>query len=109
MAHWTPRTAAVVEGKLVMSAEQRSAADAVYVLNAIARLMRSSPYAAENAEWADMHAEYLEDIGRAVQRDAGLDPQMLEDGAAYVGREWEHALIPVFYGHERIEEIVKRL
>ncbi len=42
-----------------MSAEQRSAADAVYVLNAIARLMRASPHATENMEWTEMHAEYL--------------------------------------------------
>ncbi|MBR7551247.1 hypothetical protein KC220_22155, partial [Mycobacterium tuberculosis] len=74
-----------------MSAEQRSAADAVYVLNAIARLMRASPHATENMEWTEMHAEYLEEIAGAVQRDAALDPHMLEDGAAYVGREWEHA------------------
>ncbi|EKU46538.1 hypothetical protein M3B92_11210 [Brevibacterium casei] len=60
-------------------------------------------------EWTEMHAEYLEEIAGAVQRDAALDPHMLEDGAAYVGREWEHALIPVFYGHDRIEEIVERL
>lgn len=92
-----------------MSANQRSAADAVHVLNAVARLLRSSPYASENADWSEMHAEYLEDIAGAVQRDAVLDPQMLKDGAAYVGREWEHAFIPIFFGHARIEEIAERL
>lgn len=92
-----------------MSAEPRDPSDAVHVLNAIARLMRSSPYASENAEWSEMHAEYLEDIAVAVQRGAALDPQMLKDGAAYVGRDWEHALIPIFFGHDRIEEIAERL
>lgn len=40
----------------------RTTSDAVYVLNAIARLMRASPYKNENSDWTKTHADYLKDI-----------------------------------------------
>lgn len=92
-----------------MGANQRSAADAVHVLNAVARLLRASPYKNENPDWAETHAEYLEDVAVAVKRDAAIDAQVLEDGARWAGREWEHALIPILFGYDRLEEIDRRL
>lgn len=87
-----------------MSIEERSADDAVYVLRAVARLMRISPYKDEDPNWTEMHAEYLEDIAGAVARDANLDSNELEAGAKYVGSEWENALSPVFYGRKKVKE-----
>lgn len=92
-----------------MSAEERDASDAVYVLNAIARLLRVSPHGADDPSWAELHATYLEDIAGAVARDASLDSGRLEDGAKYVGNEWETALIPILFGGDQAEDIFRRV
>lgn len=90
-----------------MSANERGAADAVYALTAVARLLRASPYAAEDPSWAELHATYFEDIAGAVQRDAALRAEDVENGAKYVGLEWESALIPILYGEDNAESVVR--
>lgn len=92
-----------------MSAEERSAADAVYVLRAVARLLRASPNNSLTPEWAEQHAGYLVDVADAVIRDAGLDRARVDDGAKYVGLEWESALIPILFPEEQIDAIISRL
>ncbi|MBN9223805.1 hypothetical protein [Microbacterium sp.] len=91
-----------------MSADQKDASDGVYVLEAVARLLRASPYADEDQEWASLHAEYLDEIAGAVARDAKLDLAALEAGAAYAGGEWEKALALILFGEERAEELFRR-
>lgn len=92
-----------------MSADERSAADAVYVLSAIARLLRASPYRGQvPVDWVEMHAGYLEDIAGAVARDANLEPKQLADGAGYVGTEWESALIPIIFPEDSTEAVFLR-
>jgi hypothetical protein len=88
-----------------MSADQRSASDAVYVLEAVARLLRVSPHNSLSQGWAEQHAQYLEDIAGAVVRDAGLDVDELAAGRAHVGREWDTAFIPVLFAEDEIESI----
>lgn len=92
-----------------MSAEERSAADAVYVLRAVARLMRVSPHDTDDPEWAEMHATYLEDIAEAVVRDAAIDRQQLDQGAKYVGTEWESALTPILFGQDKAHEVYRSI
>lgn len=92
-----------------MSADQKHASDGVYVLEAVARLLRASPYAEEDPEGANLHAGYLDDIAAAVARDAELDRAALEAGAGYARGEWENALILTLFGAERAEEVVGRL
>lgn len=91
-----------------MSADERSAADAVYILQAVARLLRASPIKSLDPNWADLHAGYLEDAAGAVVRDAQLDPQEVKDGAKYVGSEWESALIPILFGEDQALDIIRR-
>lgn len=92
-----------------MSADERSAADAVYVLNSIARLMRVSPHQAADPSWAELQAGYLEDIAGAVARDAALDQERLAAGEKYVADEWAHSLIPVLFGRDQTENIARKL
>lgn len=92
-----------------MSSDERSAADAVYVLNAIARLLRVSPHQSADPRWAEMHAGYLEDIAGAVARDAALDQERLDVGEKYVGDEWAHSLIPILFGRDQIETVARKL
>lgn len=88
-----------------MSAEERTADDAVYVLRSLARILRVSPNRDSHADWADQHAGYLEDIAAAVIRDASIDPKRIEAGENYVGHEWYNALIPVLFPDDLTEQI----
>lgn len=92
-----------------MSANERSAADAVYVLNAIAKLLRVSPHQAADPRWAELHAGYLEDIAGAVVRDAALDQERLDAGEKYVADEWAHSLMPILFGKDQTEKIARKL
>ncbi len=93
-----------------MTADQRHASDAVYVLKAIARLIRNSPHKEDAGdEWAELHASYLEDIAGAVIRDAQLDPEQVAAGSSYVGNEWEGALIPILFGFDDQKAVVRKL
>jgi len=92
-----------------MSAEERSAADAVYILRAVARLMRVSPHDTNDLEWAEMHATYLEDIAEAVVRDAAIDREQLDQGAKYVGTEWESALAPILFGQDKAHGVYRSI
>lgn len=93
-----------------MTADQRDASDAVYVLKAIARLIRNSPHKEDAGDdWAEMHAGYLEDIAGAVIRDAQLDAEQVAAGERYVGNEWEGALIPILFGFEDQKSVVQKL
>ncbi len=94
---------------LVTVVEQKDAGDGVYVPEAVARLLRASPFAEEDPEWANLHADYLDDIAAAVVRDAELDRVALEAGSRYVRGEWEKALILPLFGAERAEEVLGRL
>lgn len=88
-----------------MTAEERTAADAVYVLRAVARLLRVSPNNSLTPQWADQHSAYLVDVADAVIRDARLDRAGVDDGAKYVGFEWESALIPILFPQEQVGPI----
>jgi len=92
-----------------MSAQERTAADACYVLKAVARLLRASPYQTEDPAWAEQHAAYLDDIAAAVARDAALDPVKLEAGARQVGSEWEASLMPILFGEDQADAVARRL
>ena len=92
-----------------MSVDQKDASDGADMMEAVARLLRASPYADEDREWASLHADYIDDIAGAVALDAKLDPSALEAGATYAGGEWEKALALILFGEERAEELLGRL
>ena len=90
-----------------MSMNERSVDDAVYVLHAMARILRASPNALDR-DWAELHASYLEDIAGAVVRDAGLDVERVRHSLGFLGYEWDHALIPILFPSEQIEDVATR-
>ena len=90
-----------------MSANERSAIDAVMVLESVARILRASPHRGETltAGWAEQHAKYLEDIAAATARDAGITSDEVAAARAYVDREWDTAFLPVLFPGNQIENI----
>lgn len=92
-----------------MSADERGVSDAIFILEAVAKLIRATPNRDMGDSWIEMHAGYLEDAAQAAARDAGVDAEVLRAGRAYVGSEWISALAPIFFAPDEVNGIYRSM
>ena len=91
-----------------MSASGRSAADAVMILESLARVLRASPNAI-SGEDAETQAGYVDDAAGAVVRDAKLSQDELNQTRAFGGTEWDSALLNVLLPSDQVISTFRRM
>lgn len=90
-----------------MSSSERTAADAVMILESLARILRTSPHGSPDDN--EIQAGYVDDAAGALIRDASLAGADLENTRNYGGREWDGALLYALFPDTMIQELHARL
>lgn len=91
-----------------MSSSDRTAADAVMILESLARILRTSPHGSPGDD-NEIQAGYVDDAAGALIRDARLSDTDLENTRKYGGREWDGALLYALFPDTMIQELHARL
>ncbi|MCS6563584.1 hypothetical protein N8D74_17655 (plasmid) [Curtobacterium flaccumfaciens] len=91
-----------------MSSSERSAADAVMILESLARVLRTSPHGSPGAD-NEIQAGYVDDAVGALIRDANVSADELDNHRRMGGREWDGALLYALFPDTMIQELHARL
>lgn len=91
-----------------MTSSDRTAVDAVMILESLARILRTSPYGSPDED-NEIQASYVDDAVGALIRDAELADDELENHRKYGGREWDGALLFALFPGTMIESLHARL
>lgn len=90
-----------------MSTSERTAADAVMILESLSRILRTTPYGSPDDN--KLQASYVDDSAGALARDAHLSEDELHNARDYGGREWDGALLYALFPDTMIQELHSRL
>lgn len=91
-----------------MTTSDRTAADAVMILESLSRLLRASPNRL-SSEDAETQAGYVDDAAGAVTRDANISTDELNQFRAYGGSEWDSALLGVLLPADQVRAVFARM
>lgn len=90
-----------------MATSQRTAVDAVLILESLSKILRVTPNGSR--EDSDLHAAYVDDSIEAVIRQAQLSPEDIEAARNWGGSEWTSALLYALFPHENLIELHRKI
>lgn len=86
----------------------KTATDAVMILEALARILQASPHAITEEFSAD-HVQYVRSAAAAVTRAARINAEELEGARRYGGSEWDSAFLNILFPRDQVVAVYNRV
>ncbi len=91
-----------------MATSDRTAVDAVLILESLARVLRASPNGSPGHD-NEVQASYVDDTIGALIRDAKIPEQTINNARDYGGGEWDTALLYALFPGDDLLDINARM
>lgn len=91
-----------------MATTESDSTQALLILDALAQVLDAAE-GHMGADWAQMHAGYVRDAAKAVQRDTGITDSQLDNAHAYAQDEWVVAFTNILYPTEQVKDRYEKI